>query len=322
MSNVLKNPCKLLMNGGNMQIKEIKEFTDYLRFNLNYSPKTISSYELDIESFYEFIFKEGVDVGDVDSLIIRNYLSTQLAKGISKKTLCRRLSCYRHYFAFLLDKGYVKRNNFIFIQSPKKEIRYPRALYIEQIENLFNRNKERTDHLMLRDQTILELLYASGVRASEFVNIKMQDIDFRNRSIRIIGKGNKERIVPFSRNANNVMKEYVENCRPTLLAKNKREYNQEYFILNDQGKKMSVRGLEYVLKNIEKYTGCNYGLHPHLLRHTFATHLLEGGADLRVIQEILGHESLNTTQIYTHVTEESMKYQFVSSHPRAKKSTK
>jgi len=302
-----------------MQIKEIEEFKDYLRYSLNYSEKTISSYEDDIENFYLFIFSEGVDIDDVDLSIIRNYLSTQMANGISKRTLCRRLSCFRHYFAFLVDKGYVHDNSFIFVHSPRKEVRYPRALYLEQIETLFERNKGREDHLALRDQVILELLYASGVRATEFVNIKLQDIDFRSRSIRIIGKGNKERIVPFTKSAAKTMERYLKECRPLLLAKNKRNFNIEYFILNDQGKHLTTRGLEYILKNIEKITGCNYDLHPHLLRHTFATHLLEGGADLRVIQEILGHESLDTTQIYTHVTEEAMKSQFLTSHPRAKK---
>ena len=302
-----------------MQIKEIKEFTEYLRYNLNYSEMTIRSYELDIENFYLFIFNEGIDIDDVDNQIIRNYLSTQLANGISKKTLCRRLSCFRHYFSFLVDKGYVHNNQFIFVHSPKKEIRYPRALYIEQIDNVFTRNKERQDPLMLRDQVILELLYASGVRASEFVNIKIHDIDFSSRSIRILGKGNKERIVPFSRSASKTIKEYLKDCRPLLLAKNKHDYNLDYLILNDKGKKLTTRGLEYILKNIEKLTGCYYDLHPHLLRHTFATHLLEGGADLRVIQELLGHESIDTTQIYTHVTEEAMKSQYMTSHPRAKK---
>lgn len=302
-----------------MQIKEIEEFKEYLKYSLNYSDKTITSYEQDIISFYYFIFSEGVDIDDVDMQIIRNYLSTQIEKGISKRTLCRRLSCYRHYYSFLLDKGYVHDNCFVFVHSPKKEIRYPRALYLEQIETLFERNRERSDHLMLRDQVILELLYASGMRASEFVNVKIQDIDFRNRSIRIIGKGNKERIVPFTKSASLTMKEYLKDCRPLLLAKNKREYNLDFFILNDQGKKLTTRGLEYILKTIEKLTGCNYDLHPHLFRHSFATHLLEGGADLRVIQELLGHESLNTTQVYTHVTEENIKQQFAASHPRAKK---
>lgn len=302
-----------------MQIKEIEEFKTYLKKSLNYSDKTVDAYERDIESFYMFIFAEGVDMNDVDLPIIRNYLSIQLANGISKRTLQRRMSCFRHFYSFLLDKEYVKENPFIFIRSPKKEIRYPKALYLEQIETLFQRNRERSDHLMLRDQVILELLYASGIRASEFVNIKMQDIDFRTRSIRILGKGNKERIVPFNKSSSVTMKEYLKDCRPLLLAKNKRQYNVEYFVLNDQGKKLTTRGLEYILKNIEKLTGCDYDLHPHLMRHTFATHLLEGGADLRVIQELLGHESLNTTQVYTHVTEESMKAQFVASHPRAKK---
>ena len=307
------------MSGSNMQIKDIEEFKNHLQYSLNYSKQTIIAYERDIESFYQFIFSEGIDIDDVDGQIIRNYLSTQLANNISKRTLCRRLSCLRHFYSFLLDKGYVHDNPFVFVQSPKKEIRYPRALYFEQIDTLFKRNRERTDHLMLRDQVILELLYASGVRASEFVNIKIQDIDFRTRTIRILGKGSKERIVPFNKSSALTMREYKDNCRPKLLMNNKKQYNLDYFILNDQGKKLTTRGLEYILKNIEKLTGCNYDLHPHLLRHTFATHLLEGGADLRVIQELLGHESLDTTQVYTHVTEEAMKSQFIAAHPRAKK---
>ena len=132
------------MNGSSMQIKEIEEFKEHLKYGLNYSDMTISSYEDDIESFYLFIFAEAIDIDDVDLPIIRNYLSTQLSNGISKRTLCRRLSCLRHYFSFLLDKGYVHENSFMFVHSPKKDIRFPRALYIEQVETLFERNKERS----------------------------------------------------------------------------------------------------------------------------------------------------------------------------------
>ncbi len=300
-------------------IKEIDEFLDYLKYVLNYSDKTISSYKIDIVSFYNFIFSEAIDIDDVDEGIIRNYLSTQLSNNISKKTCCRRLSALRHFYSYLVDKNIVEHNPFIFVSSPKKEIRYPRALYIEQIDNLFKLNSERTDDLMLRDQCILELLYASGVRVSELVKIKLVDIDFHARSIRILGKGKKERIVPFNKSAQLALKNYVSKSRDKLISKHPDSLKEDYLFFDANGRVLTSRGVEYILKEIEKKTGCNYGLHPHLLRHTFATHLLEGGADLRVIQELLGHESLNTTQIYTHVTEEAMKHQFEVSHPRSKK---
>jgi len=303
-----------------MAIKEIQEFVDYIQYNLNFSLKSVDAYRRDILSFYHFIFSQGVDITDVDAPLIRNYLSSELARNVSKKTLCRRLSALRHFFSFLVNKKYIKENTFLFIRSPKKEIRYPHALYVEQIDNLFKLNQERTDDLMLRDQCILELLYASGVRAFELVNIKMTDIDMRGRSIRIYGKGRKERLVPFSKSAQQALMNYIQSSRDILMMRSGKALKEDYLFCNAKGDFLTTRGLEYILKQIEKKTGCNYGLHPHLLRHSFATHLLEGGADLRVIQELLGHESLNTTQIYTHVTEEAMKNQFVSAHPRAKKS--
>lgn len=300
-------------------MKEIDEFIEHITFVLKYSSNTAKSYRKDIESFYEFIFSQGVDITDLDTQVIRNYLSTLLSHGITKTTCCRKLSALRHYFDFLVSKGIVKENHFVFVNSPKKEIRYPNALYLDQIETLFERNKERSDELKERDQLILELLYASGVRASELCMIKVQDIDLRNRTIRILGKGNKERMVVFSKSCLESMDYYLKNSRLSLLSKNKFQFNTDFLFLNSKGNRLTTRGLEYILKEIEEKTGCSYGLHPHLLRHTFATHLLEGGADLRVIQKLLGHESLNTTQIYTHVTDEAMKEQFVTKHPRAKK---
>lgn len=299
-------------------IKEIDEFLEYLKYVLNYSEKTVSSYQIDIVSFYKFIFNQGIDIDDVDGAIIRNYLSTQLANNISKKTLCRRLSALRHFYGYLVDNDVLDYNPFIFISSPKKEIRYPRVLYIEQIDNLFKLNSERTDELMLRDQCILELLYASGVRVSELVKIKINDIDFHARAIRIMGKGKKERIVPFNKSAQTALKNYISKSRDNLIAKHPESLKEDYLFFDANGRVLTSRGVQYILKEVERKTGCNYGLHPHLLRHSFATHLLEGGADLRVIQELLGHESLNTTQIYTHVSEEAMKNQFELTHPRSK----
>ena len=300
-------------------MKEIDEFITHISLDLNFSKNTAKSYRKDIEDFYEFIFNQGIDIVDLDVQIIRNYLSKLLEEGKTKVTCCRKLSCLRHYFDYLVRTGVVKKNLFIFVHSPKKEIRYPEALYVEQIDTLFERNKERTDILKDRDQAILELLYASGVRASELVNIKLSDLDVKNRSIRIMGKGSKERMVLFSVSCQTTIENYLKNSRPLLLIKNKIDFDVEFLFLNSNGKQLTTRGLEYILKDIENKTGCSYGLHPHLLRHTFATHLLEGGADLRVIQKLLGHESLNTTQVYTHVTDEAMKNQFNMAHPRAKK---
>lgn len=283
------------------------EFFDHIKFDLNYSDLTIKSYKKDLNSFEKFLGDQK-DLNRVDVHLIRNYLSCQLEEGNSKTTCCRKLAALRHYFDFLVKEKVLNENVFLFVESPKKEIRYPEALFIEQIEELFAKNKERTDELQLRDQAIIELLYASGVRVSELINIKVNEIDLKNRQIRVFGKGRKERLVMFSK-----------SCAETLYQYFDKDVVTEYLFTNSQGQKLTTRGVEYILEKIPAKCGVNLKLHPHLFRHTFATHLLEGGADLRVIQELLGHESINTTQVYTHITEEAMKHQFEISHPRAKK---
>jgi len=289
---------------------KIIEFLEHLKLDLNYSDKTIKSYEIDIRSFKEYLSSVGLDFEGANPQIIRMYLSKQLEEGNTKVTCCRRLSGLRSFYAFMVKRGYLKENPFLFISSPKKEIRYPEALYLEQIETLFSLNRQRTDDLRLRDQAIIELLYASGIRVSELVNIKMPSINLKNRTIRILGKGRKERIVMFSVSCQQTLMNYLHVSE---------ENAEGYLFINSRGEKLTPRGVEYILKEIQNKCGIQLGLHPHLFRHTFATHLLEGGADLRVIQELLGHESLNTTQVYTHITEEAMKHQYEFSHPRAKK---
>ena len=173
--------------------------------------------------------------------------------------------------------------------------------------------------LKSRDQAILYLLYYSGIRAEELVNLNVQSVSLKERVVRVIGKGDKERIIPFSSDCQKILKKYIEVDRLTLLKIKKGKELPSSLFLNAKGQKLTTRGLEYILDAIEEKTGLYVGLHPHILRHSFATHLLENGADLRVIQELLGHESINATQVYTHVTEEAMKEAYLTAHPRVRK---
>ena len=309
--------------------KPEKEFLDHLAFVRNYSPRTVKSYQEDIDKFCAFIFHEGVLLEDVDAICIRNFLTEELNQGVSKRSCKRRLSSLRHFYKYMLNVGYIKDNPFLLITSPKVPTVYPHALYKEQIEEILKRNAERTDGLKNRDQAILCLLYYSGIRAAELVDLTVQSVYLRERQVRVLGKGNKERIVPFSSECQKVLKVYLDTDRVELLKlyieNQKKKPQEEASVLfpplffNARGEKLTTRGLEYILDAIEEKIGLYVGLHPHILRHSFATHLLENGADLRVIQELLGHESINATQVYTHVTEEAMKETYMATHPRAKK---
>ena len=297
--------------------KPEQEFLDHLLHVRHYSPQTVHSYQEDIDLFCEYIFKEGTLMEDVDLISIRNFLTEELARGISKRSCKRRLSSLRHFYKYMVNVGYMKDNPFIFIDAPKTETKYPHALYKEQIQEMFKRNLERTDPLKNRDQAILYLLYYSGMRAAELVGLDVQSVSLKERVVRVLGKGNKERIIPFTSDCQKVVKEYIEHERKDLLKKSKNL--TPALFLNSKGERLTTRGLEYILDSIEEKTGLFVGLHPHVLRHSFATHLLENGADLRVIQELLGHESINATQVYTHVTEEAMKETYMNAFPRAKK---
>ena len=297
--------------------KPIKEYLDYLLVEKQYSPRTAKSCQYDLEKFFKFLGEEDVLMDDVDVVVIRNFLTIELNNGISKRSCKRRLSTYKHFYDFLVKRGYVKENPFIFVQYPKTDKKFPKVLYQDQVREILDENAKREDELMLRDQAILELLYFTGMRASELVGVNTQDLEIENRAVRVIGKGNKERIIPFSEECQKYLKRYLRECRPMLFRRNENPVNS--LILNNRGERLTTRGLEYILDQIEEKTSLYVGLHPHILRHSFATHLLENGADLKTIQELLGHESLNATQVYTHVTEDLMRDTFFLYHPRAKK---
>ncbi|MCH5171233.1 MAG: tyrosine recombinase XerC [Erysipelotrichales bacterium] len=298
---------------------ELSSYTNYLRLEKRFSERTIESYLRDIDKFYKYAFNKKINPLKVNTTFIRTFLSYERLNDISKRTIKRRLSALRSFYGFLETNQYIKYNPFLAINSPKPEISYPKVLYEDEIERLLKANMERKDALQQRDQAIIELLYASGLRASELINLEISDIDFSNRIVKVFGKGSKERLVPFSPVAKEAMMKYLKNLRATLLMQSNSEELPTVFFLNNKGNKLTIRGLEYILKQIEMKTGVFLDLHPHMLRHTFATHLLERGADLRTIQSMLGHSSISTTQVYTHVTTEAMKSEYVEAHPRAKK---
>ncbi len=298
--------------------RQTREFLDYLKSERNYSEKTIVSYQSDIEKFFDFLLAEGVLMDQVDLIVIRNFLTNELQNGISKRSCRRRISSLKQFYKYMQKKGWVKDNPFLYIQTPKTEKKYPHALYKEQVADVLKNNALRTDELAIRDQAILCVLYYCGLRAAELVALTMQDVNLRNRVLVVKhGKGNKERLVPFTDECRDAIQKYLNDERPKLAMKTKKL--ESTLFLNDKGNKLTTRGLEYILDSIQEKTGTFVGLHPHILRHSFATHLLENGADLRVIQDLLGHKSLNATQVYTHVTAEAMKQEYIDAFPRARK---
>lgn len=295
----------------------ITGFVTYLKYQRGFSPATVIAYESDVVDFSEFLLNEGVGVNEVNQEVIRQYLTTQLEKKISKRTLRRRIAALRHYYKWRVNNKLTEINPFLLTESPRVGEHFPSVLYEEDTKTLLAANAKRDDKLMIRDQAILHLLLASGLRASETVALTLQDIDFKNRIMRIRGKRNKERLVPFSEGARSDLQTYINELRPQLLAEDKFGRPTGVVFLNANGRPLTTRGLEYILKSVENKIGAYYDLHPHLLRHSFATDLLSKGADLRVIQELLGHESIATTQIYTHVSPTILKSEYAKAHPRA-----
>lgn len=297
--------------------RTLYEFCDFLKYELNYTDKTIDSYKRDCEKFDRFLFKNNILFDQVSYENIRDFLTKEITDGISKKSCRRRISALRKYYDFMIKKDYVSFNPFLVVEAMKTPKTLPRVLYQDQIQEILDKNKNREDELMLRDQVMLEILFYCGVRVSELINIKLIDIDLKNRVVNIFGKGRKERIVPFTNDAKIFIEKYLNKTRVYL--QNKNPVYCDYLLLNNLGKKLTSRGVEFILKQIEEKLDLHYDLHPHIFRHSFATSLLDNGADLRLIQELLGHESINTTQIYTHVSKEAMVNAYNQMHPRAKK---
>ncbi len=291
---------------------EIDRFLNYLLIDKKYSKNTFLSYKNELHHFLEFCKKEKKDLSDITKEDLRKYLNVLQKKYSSDKTISHHITTLRSFYKFLLIEKVVTENPVSLIELPKQRKSLPKALSLEEIDTLLD--IKVTDKYSARNKAMLELLYASGLRVSELVNVKVGDIDFTSDTIRTLGKGSKERIIPLGEYAIASLKLYYENFRDGFCIKGP----TEYFFLNNHGEQMTRVGFFKLLKKLAKEKGIQKEFSPHTLRHSFATHLLDYGADLRSIQELLGHSSISTTQIYTHVSKEKIRKNYEEFHPHGK----
>ena len=283
----------------------LNDFSTYLSNEKRYSSHTINAYLRDLNMFFFFIKKEKNDV--IDRISVQSYFSKLYVEGISKKTICRKLSSLKSYGKYLNKYKDIKCDFLANITLPKKETTIPEFLHDDELEKILNLT---TNNLLeIRNSLIIHILYSSGLRLSELTSLKKDDYNCNENTFKITGKGKKQRIVIFSKRTKELLELYLKN----------RVDECEYLLINKNGTKLTNRGVELILKNISlKYLGHDK-LHPHMLRHTFATKLLNNGMDIRVLQELLGHDSLNATQVYTHIAKGELIRIYKSFHPRVDK---
>jgi len=298
-----------------IQDGELKDLLTYLDSVLGYSEKTSLSYGEDISDYLFFLQNRNISKSQINKNQIREYLLSLNIKGLKPTSVKRYISSIRHFYKYLCQyKGY-QNNPFDTILSPKKEKNLPQFLSQEEINSFFDANCQRTDKLVYRDQAILELMFASGLRCSEVVSLKTEMISFESQTMKIIGKGDKERIVPFSKTAQKSLLDYLHLSRHSLIKPNQTDCG--FFFLNCRGNQLTERGLEKIISSCQEKSGFELKVHPDMLRHSCATSLLNNGADIKTIQEILGHQSIATTSIYTHLTYEDLKKTYESCFPKA-----
>lgn len=294
-------------------MKYIDKYLEYLKVERKYSNKTILSYKDDLIEYNEFLGNNFTNILNIDMNIVNNYMKYLYDRKITKSSISRKLSSIRGLYNYLVREDIIKENHFNKIQNPKRELYLPKFLKDEELDKIFsvcNSNNPTEE----RDTLIIELLYASGVRVSELVNIKIKDINREEKLIKVLGKGNKERMVIYNNHTKKALDTYLKDGYNYFNKK-----SSEYLILNKNGNKLSERYIREIINKKVSQASLDIKISPHTLRHTFATDILENGADLMTVKELLGHESLNTTSIYTHITNEQIKKTYNLAHPRAKK---
>lgn len=297
--------------------KLITGFVHYLAVERRYSDETVKAYLQDLKKLEDFLNKSGsASLQEVRLNDIRLFLGFLDEEELSRNTISRMLSSLRGFYSFLVREKIISENPVATISFKKRSLRLPKYLYQEELEKLFEAAAGE-EPLDLRNVALLELFYATGIRVSECRTISLSDIDFTMGIILVTGKGNKERYVPFGHFAQEAILRYLEEGRQPLMERQHKEH--QILFVNRLGDPLTNGGIEFILKKIMKKSGMTGELHPHMLRHTFATDMLNEGADLRTVQELLGHSSLSSTQIYTHITKDALQRSYNHFHPRARR---
>jgi integrase/recombinase XerC len=293
----------------------VDEFLTHLRAHQNFSPHTLESYGLDLRQFLTFLETEQItEFSAINYRTIRKFLAALKAEEFAKASVARKLACLRSFFKFLTREGYLPNNPVLTITTPKRAKHLPKFLYPDEVNALLA-IPDGTTELGIRDQAILEVLYAGGLRLQELVNLKLRDLDLSRGYLLVFGKGAKERLAPIGIPAVKSLERYLQLARPRLLQRNPQPVDAVF--LNYRGSRLSGRSIERMMDKYLRIMALNRKISPHTLRHTFATHLLDNGADLRAVQELLGHVDISTTQIYTHLTKERIRAVYLKNHPRA-----
>ena len=302
----------------------LNRYVDYLEAERGLSPYTVRNYTMDLignyargpeKGFFQFLrVKQVNSLNDVDKQVIRDYMSWLMAQGVVKHSIARKLSAIRSLYRYLVREELVSTNPLEKASSPKLDRRLPSFLTVEETVRLLEAPDLSTPQGR-RDRALLELLYASGLRVSELENLDLEQLNRETNEIRVWGKGSKERVVLIGEPAARALDDYLTNGRPVLQGRQR----TDAVFLNQYGERLPARRIQKILDKYAQKAGIEKRVYPHILRHTFATHLLDGGADLRVVQELLGHAQLATTQIYTHVSQSQARKVYQSAHPMARK---
>jgi integrase/recombinase XerC len=299
--------------------EHLNKFITYLIAEKNASPYTVKNYRREIGQFLDFLREQGIDSWDeVDRYVLRRYLAWLQAQGYVKASITRRISELRSFCRYLVREGILETNPIRAISSPRVPKRLPDYLDLHEVEALLAA-PDTTIPQGQRDRAILEVLYASGLRVSELVSLNLSNVDLRHGELRVWGKGAKERVALLGEPACKALRRYIRDGRLKLIKEGKAT---NALFLNRLGNRLSTRSVSNILDKYAKLAGLERRVTPHIMRHTFATHLLDGGADLRTVQELLGHADLSSTQIYTHVSQVRAKEVYRKAHPRAKEGTR